>query len=286
MIIKEPNREYNLDITDESCGMIAQNTPLAYELPFYVYCAGQVCGRRDMYTKTYYLPGTLFMLTVSGKGLLHYGGQDYTLSAGDVFVLDCTQYHAYETDGEEWTSCYIRFDGAAAKTYLNEINKQGFVVQRCDLSAIKNKADGVIDLCLAGTDTAALEISLLMTGILTALSKIAPQENGLQLTQPVLRAKQFIESYYALPITLEEMAESAQISPFHFSRLFKAQLGLSPHEYLIEVRIANAKRLLLTTQLYVQDICEKVGFGSANVFIRNFKNSVGITPAAFRSKSF
>ena len=58
------------------------------------------------------------------------------------------------------------------------------------------------------------------------------------------------------------------------------------HAYLLRQRIDKAKRLLLTTQMSIQDISEQVGFSNVNIFIRSFKNAMGMTPTAFRSKNF
>ena len=288
MLIKEPNREYDLDITDESSGVIAVLSDFSRQLPFYVYCSGQLYGKKDYFTRTYYLEGTLFLLTLSGQGWLSYQGGEYDLLPGSVVFLDCTQFHEYHTVGDSWENCYIRFHGDSCPALLQHVHQNGFsAVQLENLDDIKSKVDEVIGLCLVDKDSAALTRSLLITEILTSLCRSANKKSTRpQLAAPVLLAKKYIEKNYSQFISLTDIAEAAGVSSFHLSRLFKAQMDLSPHQYLTHVRMKRAKQLLLTTQLYVKDICEQVGFPNVNVFIRSFKTHVGTTPASFRSKAF
>lgn len=285
MIVHEPNREYNLDITDESCGVIANATALARSLPFFAYCAGQIGAKKDCYTKTWFLEGVLLLFTTRGQGRFSYQGKTCTLGPGDVVFINCTQYHEYNTLGDFWENYYIRFDGSAARTYHDYINHGGWRVMAChDIPAMQKQIAEIINLCILPGDQAPLEISLALTRILTELCSYGGE--SADITPAVAQARQFIDKNYAQKISLEDISHASLVSPFHLSRIFKAQLGIAPHAYLNSVRAENAKRLLLTTQLTVQDVSEKIGFSNVNIFIRSFKNAVGMTPTAFRSKNF
>ena len=288
MIVREPNREYNLDITDESCGVIANASALARSLPFFVYCAGQNGEKKECYTKTWYLDGVLLLVTTRGQGSFSFQGKTCVLNAGDAVFIDCTQYHEYHTLGDFWENYYIRFDGSAARTYLDYINKGGWRTVPCSNIETTRKWIGeIINLCITPGDHAPLEISLALSRILTDLAINADKGAAdPDLSVPVMHAKEFIDRHYTDQITLEEIARASLLSPYHLSRIFKMQTGLAPHAYLIHQRIDKAKRLLLTTQMSIQDISEQVGFSNANIFIRSFKNAMGMTPTAFRSKNF
>jgi len=71
------------------------------------------------------------------------------------------------------------------------------------------------------------------------------------------------------------------LSKFHFVRLFKANYGRTPYQYLIEVRMKKAKEFL-TKGLSVSDVCVSVGFESTPSFTRVFKKITGIMPARFQ----
>lgn len=92
----------------------------------------------------------------------------------------------------------------------------------------------------------------------------------------------YIEDRYASDITLDELASLAGLSRFHFLRAFKATFGKPPHRYLMDRRLAAARRLLVTTTLPLQEIANITGLGSGAEFSRSFKAANGFTPAAFR----
>ncbi len=84
------------------------------------------------------------------------------------------------------------------------------------------------------------------------------------------------------PITVDDMARSARLSKFHFSRVFRRVTGVSPGRYLSALRLNEAKRLLIETSLNVTDISHRVGYTSVGTFTTRFTNSVGVSPTAFR----
>ncbi len=87
---------------------------------------------------------------------------------------------------------------------------------------------------------------------------------------------------YSEPLSLNEIAKSAILSRFHFSRVFRDATWVSPGRYLSAVRIYHAKRLLATTDLSVTDISLAVGYNSLGSFTNHFTDSVGASPSRFR----
>lgn len=84
-------------------------------------------------------------------------------------------------------------------------------------------------------------------------------------------------------LSLEDMAESVCLSPYHFNRVFSRCIGIPPCEFLGTLRIDAAKRLLLTTSLSVTDVCYEVGYKSLGSFVTRFTQSVGVSPRHLRS---
>src|SRR5262245_58155120 len=83
-------------------------------------------------------------------------------------------------------------------------------------------------------------------------------------------------------MSLEEMSRAAFISPFHFNRIFHKLVGIPPCHYLSALRLQTAKRLLISTQELIIDVCLDVGFTSPGTFSRRFKDQVGLAPRQFR----
>lgn len=83
-------------------------------------------------------------------------------------------------------------------------------------------------------------------------------------------------------LRLSDMADLAGLSPFHFSRVFRGTIGIPPGEFNAALRLDQAKRLLLDTNLSVTDICFEVGYESLGAFTTKFTRLVGTSPGQFR----
>lgn len=95
-----------------------------------------------------------------------------------------------------------------------------------------------------------------------------------------------IEHHYAEPLTLSEMSRQANLTPQHFSRLFKTVTGKTFIAYLTDYRLDMAMQLLRATDIPIARIPELTGFCNSNYFSRIFLKRCGATPSAFRRRGF
>jgi AraC-like DNA-binding protein len=84
------------------------------------------------------------------------------------------------------------------------------------------------------------------------------------------------------PISLESASEEAGLSPFHFLRLFRDVLGVTPHQYLVRARLRRAAGLLADEERSITDIALEVGFADLSNFVRTFHRAAGVSPTSFR----
>lgn len=84
------------------------------------------------------------------------------------------------------------------------------------------------------------------------------------------------------PLSLEDMADIACLSPFYFNRVFHQVIGIPPGEFLATLRLETAKHLLLTTPLSITDICFEVGYVGLGSFTTRFTQLVGVPPRQLR----
>jgi len=96
------------------------------------------------------------------------------------------------------------------------------------------------------------------------------------------RLTEYIAEHLADEISLIDLADIAQLSPFHFVRTFKQTFGDPPHRYLMHQRIEHAKRLLENPARSVNEIAQAVGFADPASFTAAFRRSVGTTPTGYR----
>ncbi len=99
----------------------------------------------------------------------------------------------------------------------------------------------------------------------------------------LMRAKDFVDSRYSDPITVDDLAAAAGLSRAHFSRMFTRTFGESPSAYLQTRRLERAASLLRHTDRSVADICVMVGLQSVGSFTTAFARAYGLPPAAYRA---
>jgi AraC family transcriptional regulator len=105
----------------------------------------------------------------------------------------------------------------------------------------------------------------------------------LELYKRLSRSLDLIHSVFPEPIDLGDVAGAACLSKFHFLRLFKQAFGVSPYQYIQELRLTKARQLLSGTTMAVAEIAAFLGFDNPQSFSRLFFQRVGMYPAFFRA---
>ena len=100
----------------------------------------------------------------------------------------------------------------------------------------------------------------------------------------VARAQHYMEQHYMENITVARLAALGYVSTSAFNRRFKKEIGITPIEYLIEIRIQRAKTLLRRKNIPVTEVAMRCGFGSSAHFSSCFQTRVGVSPSEYRDK--
>ena len=95
------------------------------------------------------------------------------------------------------------------------------------------------------------------------------------------KSRRHITQNYTQSVTVKELAAEACMSPFHFVRVFKEAFGMTPIQYQMHLRMSEAKRLLLSTDLQVSEISDRLGYSSPEYFSRQFASKVGVSPSNY-----
>jgi AraC family transcriptional regulator len=115
----------------------------------------------------------------------------------------------------------------------------------------------------------------------TLTRPIASQNNSFTRIQ-LQQAIDYIHTYLNRELSLAELASVVNISPTYFASLFKQEMGISPHQYVIRQRVEKAKLMLAKTDLAIADIALQVGFSSQSHLTQQFKRLTGMTPKQVR----
>lgn len=100
----------------------------------------------------------------------------------------------------------------------------------------------------------------------------------------VQKVKQFIDEHYTEDLGLSQIADLAGMSPVAFSRFFRQRTGGTLTDYIVDIRLGHAARLLVDTDKNISEICYECGFNNLSNFNRAFKSKRGSSPREFREK--
>jgi len=103
--------------------------------------------------------------------------------------------------------------------------------------------------------------------------------------QQLKPAVEFMQYNYDQPLTLPDIAKAVHLSVSRLAHLFREQMGVTIVDYLTNIRINHAKRMLLTTDNNCTRICYEVGYNNQSYFTRVFKQTTGLTPLQFRNQN-
>lgn len=134
---------------------------------------------------------------------------------------------------------------------------------------------------LALKDLSTQILSLLVKQIQNNMSFLASSDYN-TAKKNIDKAIEYLRDQYDTNCSLDEAAQIAHLSPYHFIRTFKAHTGKTPYEYLIFVKLNRAKELLSSNKLSITDICFMCGFNNLSNFINCFKKKIGVTPSEYR----
>jgi AraC-like DNA-binding protein len=142
-------------------------------------------------------------------------------------------------------------------------------------------ADGQSDI---GLDEVGHLIAQRLVEVVSGQAK-KPARVAARDRRRAVEAALWIDANSHREVELEDVAQQAGVSPFHFLRLFSGVLGVTPHQYLLRSRLRRAARQLADDDKAVTDIAYDVGFNDLSNFVRTFHRAAGVSPLKFRQAS-
>lgn len=278
----------NLDYDPASLWFLPALSEQARQLPFYVQEVGRTIAGKDYYVGRKNLDSFQICSTLSGGIALNYDGQHIEAKKNSVVWLDCRKHHTFRTPvDEQGVDCYfVHFWGEGAKAYY-ELFK-ALAPSGCVQMRSTDRLNRYLKLLLSlyGTDTrtpitditASTYLSTICLELLESLHASAAET----LPEYIFLVKNYLETHYAEKITLEDLAQKQFVSQSYLQKQFKHYYGCSPNEYLLSIRLTQAKLLLRNTSKSINDIAYAVGFNTPSYFISIFGKKEGTTPLAYR----
>lgn len=146
---------------------------------------------------------------------------------------------------------------------------------------------GLGESALAGADSLYAETAAayLVAHLLTRHGSIPAPRPISGEDMRVRKAISFINDNHHLPLALNDIAAVANLSPFHFLRVFKLATGQTPHRFLNTVRVNRARRYLERDDLSITEIAHLCGFATPSRLATSFRQETGVSPSAYRNSA-
>ncbi len=224
----------------------------------------------------------------SGKGYLEYNGKKVKVESGDLFLIPPLIDAVYYPDAKEPFAYYwIKFRGWGV---TNIIAQCGFDIDTLVLKIKRNRSieQNFVSLVESyfhdNDDYQCRKLGYLYL-IFAELIDYQKTFCELSLSEKQLYVKKamfFIEYNYLHPIKMKDIAANLGIHTNYLSNIFTEEMGISPKQYLLELRIEKAKRFLLESDVSIGRVAHRVGYDDPLYFSRLFYKSVGMSPTEFR----
>jgi AraC-like DNA-binding protein len=271
--------------------LLAEFANLEKPPPLYVCCVGSH-EQKELHRPAGY-PAHQLILTRSGKGTFYMDdGRELKLSAGMILLLPANEGHFYRPDDsyEVWDLGFVAFHGAAANGLLDHM---GDLVLKPLLPAsfelLWHQLEDLWHLISLNGENAYWEASRRMYDILlTILEGQSPVRKSTKKVYPsdqpnpgLQAAVKLIHDHYDERLLLANVARAAGYSIQHFHRLFVADYGATPQQYILKLRMRRSLQLFEENPgITVERVAEKLGMDTS-YFIRMFKRTYGVTPKRY-----
>ena len=210
---------------------------------------------------------------------------DYVATQGQIVLINCNRPHSYHVT----SNCdfvFFHLAGNNSDDIVDELiaTNGGILFQLPNARVLFQKAQNYLDTLLEGGSPSEAALSsfvyetlcnLRLKGLETLMQKDSTQGS-------MSKVLSYIRDHVKEPLSLEQLSEIAYMSKYHFLRSFQKEYGVTPFQYIAEMRMSLSKTMLTTTNLSIAQIAYDLGYSNESAFIRAFTRIVGISPGKFK----
>ena len=258
------------------------------DLPFYVQEVGVTKGHRDYYVYRENLDSIIIGYTTEGVMEFEYNGFKSCAPEGSLMWIDCRKPHMYrtKTGTDTVTSTFVHCWGSGVREltdYFTDLCPAGQVDCRGDHGPYHCLTQ-ILKLYNRATRTALTDYQALsyLSTLLLNILELAKTQNSADEPEYIQAIRTWFDKFFYQKITLKELSEKYFVSEAYLQKQFKKYVGISPANYLKQLRIEKSKQLLRTTDHSIAQIAEMVGFQDTSYYIMVFKSIEAMTPLTYK----
>lgn len=252
---------------------------LAKQIYFNIICCGNYSC--DLHYKvqrnTYH--SYLLLYVIKGCGYVNRNEDIVYLNENSITLIDCNKPHEYGTK-TGWKIFWVHLNGPVLEKWYQVIfeKNKGYKELNNSMNCFNNMKS-LIDNHKYNNGGNEAKTNQILVNV---MSELLIDFNIRNEEQPFETIIGYINNNLNKKITVDELAQIACMSKFHFIRTFKKEFGYTPHEFIINSRINAAKFYLLSSNKSLKEIVYICGFNNESSFSNTFKKLVKISPAIYR----
>ena len=226
---------------------------------------------------------------VSGKGHFYFHGEDRVVYAGRMVLIQPRQEQRYEYFGEDKPEVYwVHFTGSDVKNILRSYNIPMddpifYSGASSTYTYLFKEMIHELQTCKTGYEDL---LTMYLRQIFLLVQRTRQEERptvSTYIQEEMEFARRYFNEHYNEPISIQEYAESRNMSVCYFQRNFKQIVKHTPMQYLLTIRVNNAASLLETTDYSMAEIAAIVGYEDPLYFSRLFRKIKGVSPRDYRN---
>lgn len=232
-----------------------------------------------------------FCLSSDFPGEYYYRGEFHPVPVGSVNVIHPGEVHSARDPDDRHTPAIFRMmfaspnvmQSIAAQIYGREVGLPFFanpIVVDASLAAIALRFHIATEGSASRLEQESLLLQLLSEWILR-YADLRPEASAIAPEREAVRqVREYLQDHFHENVTLDRLSQIANLSPYHLNRVFSAEVGIPPHQYQAQVRIARAK-LMLMNGVPVAQVAINTGFADQSHFGRYFKRYMQVSPRRY-----
>ena len=246
----------------------------------------------DWHSTLHTHPFTELFYVVDGKGEFNIQGQRFPVKANDFVIINPQVEHTELSSPDEPLEYIVLGINGLSFSNLTPVSEGGHPFSFFNLRDEQKDILRYLNAMVQEATSQQMSFELVCHNLLEILliKILRHQHFDLEVgkqskaTKDISFIKHYLETYYHESIQLEDLASMTHLSRFYISHSFKKEIGMSPMEYLIDIRIKESKILLRTTNYSISQVADIVGFTTPTYFSKQFRKSTGISPTDYREQ--
>ena len=246
----------------------------------------------DWHSTLHTHPFTELFYVVDGKGEFNIQGQRFPVKPNDFVIINPQVEHTELSSPDEPLEYIVLGINGLSFSNLTPVSEGGHPFSFFNLRDEQKDILSYLNAMVQEATSQQMSYELVCHNLLEILliKILRHQHFDLEVgkqskaTKDISFIKHYLETYYHESIQLEDLASMTHLSRFYISHSFKKEIGMSPMEYLIDIRIKESKILLRTTNYSISQVADIVGFTTPTYFSKQFRKSTGISPTDYREQ--